>query len=125
MEDKTYQILNIPFRPHYPGSLDSKMIRPNVSVEEIRGLAGHTLPQWRKFISITRTISTALVSQNPTSTLLGYTYLPTEQKLAIRREIDEECNQQGIPTVSEEVLEWRMDIALGDARRRAGIRNAC
>ncbi|PVI04245.1 hypothetical protein DM02DRAFT_586458 [Periconia macrospinosa] len=83
------------------------------SAEEARDKSGLTKIQWDRFYIITKDEANRVVQTN-----ISWTWprVPANVKVQIIDLVNTALRNESIPEVGEDVLEWRMSIAIRDSR---------
>ncbi|KAF2744336.1 hypothetical protein M011DRAFT_479924 [Sporormia fimetaria CBS 119925] len=96
-------------------------IRRNSTVEEARAASGHTNYQWASFYRFTREEARRILEACPGRT---WTNMPAPLRTQTFERIQVLLASEGIPGVSEDIVNWRMVIAVRDALRETASQSA-
>ncbi|PVH98611.1 hypothetical protein DM02DRAFT_565976 [Periconia macrospinosa] len=83
------------------------------SAEEARDKSGYTRIQWERFYVITKDEANDITQHHPTWT---WPRIPADKKLEIIERINTLLRLEKIPEPEEDILAWRMSIAIRDSR---------
>ncbi|KAF2272003.1 uncharacterized protein EI97DRAFT_427104 [Westerdykella ornata] len=88
-------------------------VRKGAPSQEARAAAGHDPLQWERFYAVTREEAKKIVQKFP-----GITWpnVPSPIRSEVRSCVNASLASESIPAVEDDVLGWRMALAIRDAR---------
>ncbi|KAF2744354.1 hypothetical protein M011DRAFT_479935 [Sporormia fimetaria CBS 119925] len=96
-------------------------VRRSATAEEARAAAGHTKYQWASFYRFTREEARRIHEACPGRT---WPNMPAPLRMETHERLQAHLASEGIPGVSEDIVDWRMVTTVRDALRDAANQSA-